>query len=296
MPPVDRAVSDPAEPRRPYRRRRPARRQSREPEPPSAVGRFVHRPGGIRPVVRPLPHGAERRPRRARTSGAVVGVVNLNEIVGGVFQSAYLGYYGMAAFSRTGLMTEALRAAIGVAFGELGLHRLEANIQPGNHASIALVRRLGFTKEGFAALSAHRRRMARPRTVGAAGRRRALSAPLRPDTGRFSSRRRPLIADAPRRPASAARRPPDPAARSSRLHRLSQGRRDRCRHPLPDRERCGQERRRGERHRIALLQVRHHGRLRGLYGVRAVHRLLIARIPWKLPIKVAVFVPNWAAR
>ncbi|WP_407638596.1 GNAT family N-acetyltransferase [Burkholderia paludis] len=86
---------------------------------------------------------------RERASGAVVGVVNLNEIVGGVFQSAYLGYYGMAAFSRQGLMTDALRAAIGVAFGELGLHRLEANIQPGNLASIALVRRLGFMKEGF---------------------------------------------------------------------------------------------------------------------------------------------------
>ncbi|VWC68107.1 phosphinothricin acetyltransferase [Burkholderia lata] len=86
---------------------------------------------------------------RERASGAVVGVVNLNEIVGGVFQSAYLGYYGMVEFSRKGLMTEAMRAVIGVAFGELGLHRLEANIQPGNHASIALVRRLGFTKEGF---------------------------------------------------------------------------------------------------------------------------------------------------
>ncbi|WP_241289266.1 GNAT family N-acetyltransferase [Burkholderia stabilis] len=86
---------------------------------------------------------------RERVSGAVAGVVNFNEIVGGVFQSAYLGYYGMADFSRKGLMTDALREAIGVAFGELGLHRLEANIQPGNHASIALVRRLGFRKEGF---------------------------------------------------------------------------------------------------------------------------------------------------
>jgi [ribosomal protein S5]-alanine N-acetyltransferase len=46
-------------------------------------------------------------------------------------------------------MTEALRAAVSHAFGDLGLHRLEANIQPGNVASIALVRRLGFQKEGF---------------------------------------------------------------------------------------------------------------------------------------------------
>jgi len=79
----------------------------------------------------------------------VVGVVNISEIVAGAFQSAYLGYYGTLSFSRRGMMTEALRAAIDYAFGDLGLHRLEANIQPGNIASIALVRRLGFRKEGF---------------------------------------------------------------------------------------------------------------------------------------------------
>lgn len=49
----------------------------------------------------------------------------------------------------SGLMTEALRAAVDFAFGELGLHRLEANIQPDNTASISLVRRLGFKQEGF---------------------------------------------------------------------------------------------------------------------------------------------------
>ncbi|MFM0397295.1 GNAT family N-acetyltransferase [Paraburkholderia phytofirmans] len=86
---------------------------------------------------------------REKASNQVVGVININEIVVGAFQSAYLGYYGMLNFARTGLMTEALRAAVGYAFGELGLHRLEANIQPGNAASIALVRRLGFTQEGF---------------------------------------------------------------------------------------------------------------------------------------------------
>ncbi|MFM0288085.1 GNAT family N-acetyltransferase [Paraburkholderia megapolitana] len=86
---------------------------------------------------------------REAASNRVVGVINLNEIVAGAFQSAYLGYYGMVDFSRTGLMTEALRMAIDFAFGELGLHRLEANIQPENVASIALVRRVGFRQEGF---------------------------------------------------------------------------------------------------------------------------------------------------
>ncbi|CAE6824697.1 GNAT family N-acetyltransferase [Paraburkholderia haematera] len=86
---------------------------------------------------------------RERVSGQIVGVVNISEIVAGAFQSAYLGYYGMVNFSRKGLMTETLRAAVDYAFHDLGLHRLEANIQPENEASIALVRRVGLQKEGF---------------------------------------------------------------------------------------------------------------------------------------------------
>jgi ribosomal-protein-alanine N-acetyltransferase len=46
-------------------------------------------------------------------------------------------------------MTEGVRAVLGRVFGDLGLHRVEANIQPANLRSIALVRRLGFEKEGF---------------------------------------------------------------------------------------------------------------------------------------------------
>jgi [ribosomal protein S5]-alanine N-acetyltransferase len=86
---------------------------------------------------------------RETTSNEVVGVVNINEIVAGVFQSAYLGYYGMQRHAGQGYMTEALRAAVDYAFDDLGLHRLEANIQPGNVASLSLVRRVGFQKEGF---------------------------------------------------------------------------------------------------------------------------------------------------
>lgn len=86
---------------------------------------------------------------RERVSRQIVGIININEIVAGAFQSAYIGYYGMSNFSRKGLMTEALRVAVDHAFDDLGLHRLEANIQPENQASIALVRRLGFQKEGY---------------------------------------------------------------------------------------------------------------------------------------------------
>ena len=82
-------------------------------------------------------------------SGEIAGVVNISQIVTGVFQSAYLGFYGMAGFGGRGLMTDALRQVIAYAFNDLGLHRLEANIQPSNARSLALVKRLGFQKEGF---------------------------------------------------------------------------------------------------------------------------------------------------
>lgn len=86
---------------------------------------------------------------RDSESGGVVGVLNLSQIVWGQFRSAYLGYYGMAAYARRGLMTQALRSTVSYAFKAMGLHRLEVNIQPGNTASIALARRGGFSKEGF---------------------------------------------------------------------------------------------------------------------------------------------------
>jgi len=84
-----------------------------------------------------------------RGSGELVGVVNISEIVRGAFQSGYLGYYAFTPFERRGLMAEGLALAIDEAFHVLGLHRLEANVQPGNTASSGLVRRLGFRREGY---------------------------------------------------------------------------------------------------------------------------------------------------
>jgi ribosomal-protein-alanine N-acetyltransferase len=81
--------------------------------------------------------------------GGIIGVFTLSEIVRGVFQSAYMGYYVGAPFARRGYMTEALDLVLRHAFTRLKLHRVEANIQPGNAASIALVRRAGFVREGY---------------------------------------------------------------------------------------------------------------------------------------------------
>jgi [ribosomal protein S5]-alanine N-acetyltransferase len=82
-------------------------------------------------------------------AGELAGVVNISEIVRGRFQSGYLGYYGFAPHDGRGYMAEGLRAVISKAFGDLGLHRLEANIQPGNGNSRRLVQRLEFKMEGF---------------------------------------------------------------------------------------------------------------------------------------------------
>lgn len=80
---------------------------------------------------------------------AIVGCVNLSEIVRGPFQSAYMGYQVFAPFARQGYMTAALPLVLRHAFGRLKLHRVEANIQPVNVASIRLVRRAGFEREGY---------------------------------------------------------------------------------------------------------------------------------------------------
>ena len=126
----------------------------------AAVGRSreLHAPW-VSPPSTPAAYraylGRLRKPTHAgnfvclRDSDELVGVININEIVGGAFQSGYLGYYAFASHANQGLMTEGLAMVIDDAFRRLGLHRLEANVQPGNLASIKLVRRLGFRQEGY---------------------------------------------------------------------------------------------------------------------------------------------------
>jgi ribosomal-protein-alanine N-acetyltransferase len=81
--------------------------------------------------------------------GGLAGVINLNEIVRGGFRSAYLGYYAFEPHAGHGHMTAGLRLVVSRAFRQHRLHRLEANILPGNLPSLALVERLGFRLEGY---------------------------------------------------------------------------------------------------------------------------------------------------
>lgn len=81
--------------------------------------------------------------------GRLAGVFNISEIVRGNFLSGYLGYYAFTPHDGHGYMRHGLAAVISDAFHRQGLHRLEANVQPGNSRSRALVKSAGFRLEGF---------------------------------------------------------------------------------------------------------------------------------------------------
>ncbi|MCW8924763.1 MAG: GNAT family N-acetyltransferase [Xanthomonadales bacterium] len=80
----------------------------------------------------------------------ICGVINLSAITYDALCSAWVSYFGVAGQAGKGYMTEGMLQVIRHAFDKLGLHRLEANIQPDNLASIALVQGVGFQYEGLA--------------------------------------------------------------------------------------------------------------------------------------------------
>ncbi|WP_376088593.1 GNAT family N-acetyltransferase [Roseomonas sp. CCTCC AB2023176] len=85
----------------------------------------------------------------------IAGIVNISNIVLGAFRNATLGYWAMPGMTGRGYLSEGVRQVAMLAFTELGLHRLEANIQPGNAPSLGVARRAGFRKEGFSPRMLH---------------------------------------------------------------------------------------------------------------------------------------------
>ena len=117
----------------------------------------LHRPWISPPLTSSMFKAYLRRCHREDHEGVVVclvgtdeivGVININNIVRGSFLSASLGYYSSAKHQGMGYMTDALELVVQFAFEQLGLHRIEANIQPHNRASRNLVQRCGFVLEG----------------------------------------------------------------------------------------------------------------------------------------------------
>jgi ribosomal-protein-alanine N-acetyltransferase len=138
--------------------RRPSARDAEEFLDRVRASRRLHRPWSAPPDTAEAYATFLRTSRRRTTDtsfvcrredGAIVGVYDLSQIFYGSFCSAYLGYYAFVPFAGNGFMRAGMRLVLARAFGDLGLHRVQANVQPGNEASLALVRGAGFRREGF---------------------------------------------------------------------------------------------------------------------------------------------------
>ena len=123
----------------------------------SRRSRHLHHPWLVAPTDDDAYDAYVRRLRSPRhhgfllveRDGPAVGIVNVSDIILGSFRSAHLSYYAFSGSEGRGLMGEGTRFVVGHALGPLGLHRLEANIQPANEPSRRLARACGFRLEGF---------------------------------------------------------------------------------------------------------------------------------------------------
>jgi len=82
--------------------------------------------------------------------GRLVGGLTLSNLRRGVAQACTVGYWIGAPYARQGLMSAAVNAVVPFVFETLRLHRLEAACLPANISSIGLLRKCGFTEEGYA--------------------------------------------------------------------------------------------------------------------------------------------------
>lgn len=85
-----------------------------------------------------------------KTTGEVIGGINLRNLRRGVAQMGTIGYWLAKEWGGAGRMTEAVNAMVKYGFDELELHRVEAACVPENHPSAAVLIRAGFVEEGFA--------------------------------------------------------------------------------------------------------------------------------------------------
>ncbi len=85
-----------------------------------------------------------------RNDDALIGTINLFQVLRGALQCAFIGYFLDQQHNGKGYTTEAVRLMIDYAFHDLKLHRIEAGVMPHNIASIRVLEKAGFHKEGIA--------------------------------------------------------------------------------------------------------------------------------------------------
>ena len=102
-----------------------------------------------------------------REDGAITGTFVLSQIFYGPFCNAYLGYWATQAYAGQGYMTEGMAGVLRHAFRKLKLHRVEANVQPGNTGVDRAAGTLRIPARGLLpALPQGRRPLARSRALG----------------------------------------------------------------------------------------------------------------------------------
>lgn len=79
----------------------------------------------------------------------LIGTISLTDVVRESIQAAWLGYSLDKDFNGRGLMTQAVGLVVNYAFGVLSFHRIEAGVMPHNTASIRVLEKVGFEKEGL---------------------------------------------------------------------------------------------------------------------------------------------------
>ena len=86
----------------------------------------------------------------SRRENCIVGGIGLTQVRRGVAQTGVVGYWVGQPFGGQGYTTEATRLLLEFAFDHLGLHRVEAACLPSNQASIRVLEKAGFRREGYA--------------------------------------------------------------------------------------------------------------------------------------------------
>lgn len=85
-----------------------------------------------------------------RAGGDLVGRLTLSQVFRKAFRNCYLGYWVGEEHNGRGYATAAVRAAVDYALGELGLHRVQANVMTKNPRSARVLEKTGFRREGLA--------------------------------------------------------------------------------------------------------------------------------------------------
>lgn len=82
-----------------------------------------------------------------KSDDALIGACGLNDH-DHTHRRAEIGYWLLPPYWRQGLMRRALPHVLTYGFEQLGIHRIHADVEPENEASVRLLRAMGFTHEG----------------------------------------------------------------------------------------------------------------------------------------------------